>query len=178
MHSYKTEGIVIKRKNFGEADRILTVFTKNHGKIQIIAKGVRKITSRRSSHIELLNLSVIGVYNGKLPILTEAECLNHHSGLKNDLKKAGYAFYICELIDGMLPDHQENREVFTLLQNTLFDLETNDDPKVLLERFEQNLLVMLGFWPREQVYAVDSSVAIESIMEKKIKSKKILPLFS
>jgi len=54
MKSYKTEGIIIKRKNFGEADRILTIFTKNKGKISIVAKGVRKINSRRAPHIELL----------------------------------------------------------------------------------------------------------------------------
>lgn len=177
MRSYKTEGIIIKRKNFGEADRMLTVFTKNHGKIQIIAKGVRRITSRRSSHIELLNHTSLGVYEGKIPVLTEAQCINHHSDLKNDLKKAGYAFYICELIDGLLADHQENRIVFNLLQNTLFKLENEENPKALLSRFEQELLSLLGFWPRERVFAVDSSVIIENIMERKIKTKRILPRF-
>lgn len=177
MRSYKTEGIIIKRKNYGEADRILTIFTKNHGKIQIIAKGVRKITSRRSSHIELLNHTALGVYEGKMPVLTEAECINHHSSLKNDLKKTGYGFYVCELIDGLLPERQENREAFSLLQNMLFDLETTSEPKALLNKFEQELLSLLGFWPRERAFAVDSSVIIENIMERKIKTKRILQLF-
>ena len=60
--AYKTEAIIIKRRNFGEADRILTILTKNYGKIQVRAPGVRKITSRRSSHIELLNFSSLTLY--------------------------------------------------------------------------------------------------------------------
>ena len=58
MRSFKTEGIVIKRRNFNEADRIITVFSKRNGKINIKASGVRKITSRRSPHLELLNYSI------------------------------------------------------------------------------------------------------------------------
>src|SRR3989304_6032467 len=105
MRSDKTEGIIIKRKNFGEADRMLTVLTPRHGKIKIIAKGVRKISSRRSSHVELLNLSILTLHEGKILILTEAETLNHFQDLKDNLKKSGLAFYLCELVDGLLPEN-------------------------------------------------------------------------
>ncbi|MBI4096902.1 MAG: DNA repair protein RecO, partial [Candidatus Levybacteria bacterium] len=54
MRTFRTEGIIIKRKNFGEADRILTVFTKEYGKLQVKAKGIRRIPSRRSAHVELV----------------------------------------------------------------------------------------------------------------------------
>lgn len=176
MRVFKTEGIIIKRKNFGEADRILTIFTKRHGKIKIIAKGVRKITSRRSSHVELLNLCVIGVHEGKMPILTEAESLNHHSNLKNDLKKAGYGFYICELIDGMLAEQQENRAVFGLLERTLLELEIIKDPRPLIKKFEEEMLILLGFWPRDRMFLEDSDMFIEAVLERKIKTKRIFPL--
>lgn len=178
MRSYRVEGIVIKRKNFGEADRILTVYTKHKGKINVLAKGVRKITSKRSSHIELLTHSVLGIYEGKMPLLTETESLYYYSNLKNDLQKAGYAFYICELIDGLCASDQENRGVFTLLQNTLYKLEETDDPKTLITAFEKELLTMLGFWPENRVYLEDSDSFIEEIMEKKIKSKKAFLHFS
>ncbi len=177
MRSYKTEAIVIKRKNFGEADRILTVLTKNKGKISIIAKGVRKINSKRSSHIELLNHCVIGVYEGKMPILTEAETLSHFDVLKSDLKKAGMAFYICELVDGLLPFHQENRAVFSLIQNTLYEMENKEDCHGVIRKFEQELLSILGFWSREVAFIEDSDRFIEDIIERKIKSKRILQLF-
>lgn len=178
MNSYRIEAIVIKRRNYQEADRILTVFSKQKGKIQVLAKGVRKITSRRSSHVELLNLCVIGVHEGKMPVLTEAESLNHYPSLKNDLRKAGYAFYVCELIDGMLAEHQENRAVFGLLEATLLELEIVKDPRPLIKRFEQELLILLGFWPKERMFLEDSDSFIESIMERKIKTKKILKHFS
>lgn len=175
MRTFKTEGIVIKRKNYGEADRILTIFTKNKGKISVIAKGVRKISSRRSSHIELLNLGVFNLHEGRMPILTEVETLNHHSGLKSDLEKAGYAFYVCELVDGLLPEHQENRAVFSLLQQVFYDLEITPDPRKRIKKFEEELIVLLGFWPREQMFLEDTEGFIEGIMEKKIKTKRIIP---
>ncbi len=177
MRSFKTEGIVIKRKNYGEADRILTVLTKNRGKISVIAKGVRKISSRRSSHIELLNLSIFNLHDGRMPILTEIETLNHHSGLKSDLERAGYAFYICELVDGLLPEHQENRAAFNLLQQVFYDLEITPDPRKRIKRFEEELIVLLGFWPREQIFLEDSESFIEGIMERKIKTRRIFNNF-
>lgn len=177
MRSYKTEGIVIKRKNFGEADRILTVFTKNKGKISVVAKGVRKINSRRSPHIELLNLSLITIHDGKMPILTEAETIKHYIALKSDLKKAGYAFYICELVDGLLAFHQENRAVLDLIKNTLVRMEETGDCRFIIAEFEQELLSLLGFWPREVAFIEDSDAFIEDIIERKIKSKRILQLF-
>ena len=64
MRTHKTEGIIIKRRNYGEADRILTVFTKYNGKIQVKATGIRRIPSRRSAHVELLNYSVLNLYKG------------------------------------------------------------------------------------------------------------------
>ncbi|MBI2622470.1 DNA repair protein RecO, partial [Candidatus Microgenomates bacterium] len=73
MRSYRAEGIILKRTNFGEADRFLTVFSKRHGKIKILAKGVRRITSRRGPNIELFNLATLYIHKGRhLDILTEA----------------------------------------------------------------------------------------------------------
>ena len=178
MDVFKTEGIIIKRKDFGETDRILTVFTKHQGKIQAMAKGVRKISSRRSSHVELLNLSVLTFHIARMPILTEAETLNHFTGLKDNLKKVGLAFYVCELIDGLLAEYQENRAVFSLLVQTLNRMEEEKDTRLVISKFEQELLSQLGFWPRERVFLEDSDYFIENIIERRIKSKRILKLFS
>lgn len=176
MHSLRTEAIIIKRKNFGEADRILTAITKGSGKIKIIAKGVRKISSKRSPHVELLNLSVLNLHLGKMMILTEAETLYHHAGLKNDLSRSGAAFYLCELVDGLIPENQENFQVFNLLKNTLLQLEVSNDPRLVVSSFERDLLTILGFWPKEQAFLENSDKFIEGIMEKKIKTKRIFDL--
>lgn len=173
MHSFRTEAIIIKRRNFGEADRILTAITKSSGKIKIIAKGVRKISSKRSPHVELLNLSILNLHPGKMMILTEAETIYHHSGLKADLQKSGFAFYVCELIDGLVPENQENPQVYNLLKNILLRLEATSNERLLINEFEQELLTLLGFWPKERAFLESPDEFIENLMEKKIKTKKI-----
>ena len=128
MRSFRTEGIIIKRRNFGEADRILTVMTRDYGKLQIKAAGVRKITSRRSAHIELLNHTVLHLYKGHtFSVLTEAKVLDDFAHVKEHFDKVGFAYHLCELVDGLCPENQENRNVFFLLQNTLRKLSQQED---------------------------------------------------
>lgn len=179
IRSYKTEGIIIKRRNFGELGRILTVLTKTNGKIQVRAPGVRKITSRRSSHIELLNFSILTLYKSSrslLPILTEAQALDEFLPIKSNLHRIGVAYYICELIDRLCPDNQENRRVFFLLKDTLYGLENNYNSHYLIENFEDELLVMLGFLPKLHK-VIDKQAFIENILERKLTTKRLLPLF-
>ena len=95
MPGFKTEGIILKRRNFGEADRILTVFSLQRGKISVLAKGVRRITSRRAGNVELLNRVSMFLYPGKqFLILTEAESLETYPKLKGDLTLSTYAYHI------------------------------------------------------------------------------------
>lgn len=128
MRNFKTEGIIIRRRNFNEADRILTVMTREYGKVQIKAAGVRKITSRRAAQVELLNHTVLHLYKGKtFSLLTEAKMLNDYSEVKKDFDKVGLAYHLCELVDGLCPENQENSAVFFLLQKTLAKLSKQSD---------------------------------------------------
>lgn len=172
IRNSKTEGIVVKRRNFGEADRILTIFSKEHGKIQTKAPGVRKIHSRRSAHIELLNLSQFCLYKNPssvFSIVTEAVTIENFSFIKKDLPKMGYAYYICELIDGLCPENQESNKVFELLKSTLLQLEEIKDCRRLIDIFEKELLVSLGFG--------SNTMVIENILERKLKTTRTLQLF-
>lgn len=127
MRTTKTEGIIIKRKNLGEADRLLTIITPHDGKLTIKASGVRKISSRRSAHIELLNHASLGLYKGRgMHVLTEVKMLDDHSEIKQDFTKVGVAYHLCELIDGLCPENQENGNVFYLLKNTLKRLSNQE----------------------------------------------------
>jgi DNA repair protein RecO (recombination protein O) len=174
MRSYKIEGVVIKRRNIGEADRILTVFSKNQGKISIKAVGVRRIKSRRSSHIELLNHSFLYVYkNRSLPILTEAESLESFQDIKNSLRKVALAYHICELVDNLCPENQVNNSLFPLLINTLKDLSYKNDVDYVIKEFEMNLLKDLGFLPGNFFKEINTHSFIEGILEKKLKSKQL-----
>lgn len=197
MRSYKIRGIIIKRKNIGEADRMLTVFTKDQGKIQIKAKGVRKITSRRSSHVELLNYCMFTLYKGQgIPVLTEIETLESFQSIKTNLRKTGFAYHICELIDGLCPEGQENANVFGLFHDTLqklSDRESYSSPAISLAdstdspadislinyHFELQLLTTLGYWSNGKILsAAQTEYIIESILERKLKARQFIPQFS
>ncbi len=178
MRLFKTEGIIIKRKNIGESDKLITVLTKTFGKIRLKAKGVRKINSRRSPHIETLNLATLSFYKGKgIPILTEANTKNSFPKIKNNLKKVGYAYYSCELIDVLCPDNQENDTSFLLLQKNLEDLSKDLDIDLLIKKFELDLLSNLGYFNlnSDKNNEEDLSILVEQIIEKKLKTKQILP---
>jgi DNA repair protein RecO (recombination protein O) len=182
MRTYKTEGIVLKRRNLGEADRILTILSREFGKITVKAPGVRRIASRRSSHVELLNLSQFTLYSGSktfMPIVTEAQTFEDFSPIKNDLRKIGQALYICELINGLCPDNQENRNVFFQLKTVLLELSGTLNAIELVKKFEQDLLTELGFWTEaKHLQTQDSQIVMERLLERKLKTLRIMPHFS
>ncbi len=174
IRNFKTEGIVIKRKNFGEADRILTVFTKDQGKISVKASGVRKISSRRSAHIELLNHTRLSLYKGNgWPILTEAQVIEDFSTIKADFNKVGLSYHLCELVDGLCPENQEMFAVFQLLQKTLHRFSQEEEIAPIIHEFEVELLSVLGYWNSTEAFNWNTNAFIENIIERKLKSRNI-----
>ncbi len=152
MHGFSSEGLILKRKNFGEADKIITLFSKNHGKVVCVAKGVRKITSRRASSLELLNHVKMSLHETKgMPILTEAESQNTFPDLKEDLNKLSVAFLVLELVDRLFEEGQENKVVFNLLLDTISRIdqaETLYEAKKFQTSFQIKLLTQLGYLPQ------------------------------
>jgi len=176
MRGLKVEGIIIKRKNYGESDRIVSMFTREFGKYTFVAKGVRKITSHRSAHIELLNHSKITLYKSyAYPILTEASVVDDFSVIKNDLTNVGFAYHICELVEGLCAEGQENEEIFMLLKGVLLDLPKTKNKASLIHNFEITLLTLLGFWRGNQASSstLDTKDFVENILERRLKSKRI-----
>ena len=109
------------------------------------------------------------------PILLEAQVYEDFSEIKRDLQKIGIAFHICELVDGLCPEGQENEAVFNLLMNTLADLLRTKDLISLIHDFEVELLTLLGYWhgSNEVSAKLDTDYLIESIIERRLKSKRI-----
>ena len=172
----KTEGIILKRSNFGEADRILTVYTKHYGKIKILAKGVRKISSRRGGIIEIFNHVILFLYQGKnFDLLTEAEVKNTYQSWRKNLKKVGLAYYFCEIVDKLTPEEQPHQRVFESLKDSLNKIET-DYGLDLVRDFEEFLLKELGFGVPQAYRAREKSLRdyIEQVTEKKINAPKLL----
>lgn len=155
MPTFTTEAIVIKHSNFGEADRIITVLTPYRGKLNLIAKGVRRITSRRAGNIEPLNRVKIHIFQGSgLPILTEAESLEVFPKLKSDLTLSTYGSYALELINRLVPQEQPNKQIYQLLVDTLRALAKNPR-QIFIRAFEIKLLNFSGFWSVGQVQVDD-----------------------
>jgi DNA repair protein RecO (recombination protein O) len=177
MNSYKTEGVVLKRINFGEADRLVTIFTKHYGKVTGLAKGVRKLSSRKRGALEIFNQVIFFAAKGRgMEIITEAEALSTFSGWRKDLKKVAVAYEFCEMVDKLTAEETEQEEVYELLVTALKGLETAGREKLpgLIEDFGGSLLKLLGFWPKGKPFPPHFCVSlfIEEIIEKELKSKR------
>lgn len=146
---YQTEAIVLRRSDFGEADRLLTVLTPERGKLRLIAKGARKPISRKSGHVELFSHGRYLVAVGhELDIITQAETIEPFAPLHEDLLRASYAYYIAELTDAFTADRDENRPLFELLKDALTWLATAGDLALVARYFELHLLRLAGFQPQ------------------------------
>lgn len=175
---YKVEGIVLKRKNVGEVDRILTVFTKEYGKVRVIAKGIRRITSRRAGHVEVFSRVRLMLHrNRSLDIVTEAQVQDEYKQLREYLVLVNGAYFLCELVDRLLPEKQESQNVYVLLRQALVALDTNQyhDIVGLCEQFALTLLHTLGFLPSNKILPSEQiQPFIENIVERKINTYKFL----
>ncbi|HSR31800.1 MAG TPA: DNA repair protein RecO [Anaerolineae bacterium] len=146
---YRTEAIVLRRTDFGEADRLLTVFTPQRGKLRLVAKGARKPTSRKSGHVELFSHGQFLVAVGReLDILTQAETLEPYLALREDLLRTTYAYYVAELADAFAAEQDENRPLFDLLKDAFGWLCTAEDLALVARYYELHLLGLVGYQPQ------------------------------
>ena len=147
---YRVQAIVLKRTDVGEADRLLTLFTPDRGKIRVVAKGARKPTSRKSGHVELFTHCALMIAKGRqFDIVTQADTIDAFAPLRDDLDRLGYAYYLAELVDRFLEDGAENRSLFDLLDESLDRLgQTETDPGLLARFFELHLLHAVGYRPQ------------------------------
>ena len=147
--TYQTEAVILKRINLGEADRILILYTSNHGKVKAIAKGARRPKSKLGGHVELLTHSTLLLAKGKsLDIITQAQTINSFFALRDNLKRMSYGLYVSELVDYFTEERIENRELFNLLSDTLQRLTECDNPAIVLRYFELRLLNLSGYRPQ------------------------------
>jgi len=146
---YQTEAVIVKRINLGEADRILTFYTPDYGKLRAVAKGTRRPRSKMGGHVELLTHSLLLLARGRnLDIVTQAQTINSFLPLKDDLKRMSCGLYISELIDSFTEEDVENRALFQLLLDTLDLLTQAKNNHTVLRYFEMHLLNHTGYRPQ------------------------------
>jgi DNA repair protein RecO (recombination protein O) len=163
-HVYRTDALIIGRLDLGEVDRILTLFTPQHGKLRAIAKGVRRPQSRLAPHLELFSESRVMLAKGRdLDVVTSAEMLDAHWPLRGDLEAFGHASYLVELLNLFTQDRQENRRAYDLLSRSLRLLGEGVDPYAVTRHYELALLDLVGFRPRlYQCVGCDEEIVAEA----------------
>lgn len=145
---YRTEGIVLRRQDLGEADRILTLYTPSYGKIRVVAKGVRKPTSRKTGHVELFVRADMLIAHGRsLDILTQAQMLDAFTPLRSDLVHATYAAHFVELLDAFTEEADASPSLYSLLSNGLTWLTRSSDLRRTARYYELRLLELAGYRP-------------------------------
>ena len=148
---YRTTGIIIKRYKFGEADRLLTIFTADHGKVRAIAKGAMRPGSKLGGNVELLTHSQLMLSRGRnLDIVTQAQALDIFLPMRDSLELMSCGFYLSELVDSFIEDNVEDREMFELFLDTLRRLAETGDGQRMVQFFELRLLDHLGYTPQLQ----------------------------
>ena len=149
--SYQTEAIIIKKTKLGEADRILTFYTPHLGKIQAVAKGVRRPRSKMAGHLELLTHSLVSLARGRnLDTVTGCQTINSFLALKSDLRLTSYGLYATELVNQFTADNVENYPLFQLLLETMHRLCQSSNNELTLRYFELQLLNEVGYRPQLQ----------------------------
>ncbi len=168
MKTYKEKGIIYKIKKYLEKDKLLWVLSQNHGKLSIIAKGVRNPKSKRGGHIDLFNFASFSLYKGQnFDNLTEIQVINSFSHIKQ--KKPYIFFYLAELLDKVELENTEGKNVLLLLNKILNKANVENIEKII-SFFEINLLEILGYKPNLKTYIGSDKNLIEKKLFPSIES--------
>jgi DNA repair protein RecO (recombination protein O) len=150
QRSFRAQAVVLRHANWGEADRILTLYTREHGKLRAIVKGARKIRSRKAGHLEPFTHVTLQLARGRdIPIITQVETVDAYLPLREDLLRTGYASYMLELLDRFTYEEEGSHPaLFRLLTDSLARLCKAADPWLCVRYYEMRLLDYLGFRPQ------------------------------
>lgn len=153
--SFRAEAVVLRHTNFGEADRMLTLYTRDHGKMRVVAKGVRKIKSRKSGHLEPFSRISLQLARGHdVNIITQTETVEPYTHIRDSLELTGYAAVMIELLDRFTYEAEENKVLYQLMIDSLSRLDSLEDPFVCVSYYQIHLLDALGYKPELFVCAV------------------------
>lgn len=149
---YRTEGVVLRSTDLGEADRILTLYTAQYGKLRVMAKGIKRPASKLRGHLELFTRTRLMLTRGRnLDVITGAETSDAYHGLREQdpaaLERIGVAFRLVERLDRLTEEGSENRAIWDLLVSALRALSDGINPMLIAQHFDLRLLGYLGYQP-------------------------------
>jgi DNA repair protein RecO (recombination protein O) len=147
--SYRTDAIVLKSSVFAERDRLLVLFTPAYGKLRVLAKGVRRTSSRLSGHVGVFTCSNLFLVHGRtFDLVTQGSTIQQFAGLRTDLWRASLAFYAAELVDRFTEEQHGVPGLFESLLQHLGRLDAAAiDANLAARAFELALLGLAGYRP-------------------------------
>lgn len=147
FNHYRTLGFILKKNDRGEADRIFTIYTEDFGKLELLAKGERKIASKLRGGLELFFLSEIEFIQGKnYKTLTDAILIDSFKNLRKDLKVLGVLCKISEVFDALVKEAEPDKKIWDLLSE-VFKKLSDIKPEIVYYYFFWNFLSSLGYHP-------------------------------
>lgn len=147
MPVYKTEGIVIRRTNLGEADRLVTLFTPDHGKIAAAARGARKPRSRFAGRLELFtHLRALLGRGRTLDVISQVEVIDPFAAIRGDLGRMGAASFAAEVTDRATPEREAQPALYTALRQAL-RLIALGDAQLAAMWYAAQVLALSGYGP-------------------------------
>ncbi len=146
--TYRAEAIVLKGLDLGEADRVVTLYTRHFGKVRAIAKGARRPTSRLAGHVEPLAHATFQLAKGReLDVITQAETRAAYRALREDLLSTAAGWYVAELVDRFTVERHPSAPTFELFATALRHLDVGYGPTLVCRWFDLHLLDRAGFRP-------------------------------
>ena len=144
---YRDSGVVLRTIRLGEADRIVTLITEQHGKVRAVVKGVRKTKSRFGSRLEPTSHVALLLYQGReLDVVTQAETIDHFRAVREDLDRLGKAQSMLEAVDQIVQERESSPRLYQMLVGALRALAANDAP-LLVPAFFWKVLSLEGMQP-------------------------------
>ena len=145
---YKDEGVVLKTIKLGEADRIVTLFTRDHGKVRAVAKGIRKTKSRFGARLEPFTQAAVLVYRGRsLDTITQADILTSFHEVREDYTRLTSAAALADIVEKITPERERATSTYRLLVDGLDALKAGKGATVV-PAFLVKLLSISGYHPQ------------------------------
>ncbi len=170
-------GIIIHQTRFGEADKFVKILTQNHGLVDVVAKGARRLTSRKSSHLDNLNLIRFNTNRGGSPqYLSQVETVEAFPKIKSNLHKIRTCFYLTEVLKHTLVEGQPDNALFDALKQFLIQLNNLSDDESsrdLSVEFQHFLINHLGFPPPTDDRPEALVSYFESLIDRRLTSPKL-----
>jgi DNA repair protein RecO (recombination protein O) len=145
---FRTEAVILRRADWGEADRLIVAYSPDRGKLRLVAKGVRRLTSHKAGHLEPFSRTSLLIAHGReLDLVSQAEALETFPALSSDLQRVGQASYVVELIDRFTVAEGGSRQAYALVLETLARLAEGKPAPAVLRYYEIRLLDLMGYRP-------------------------------